>query len=137
MEEIFKHGLRKALPALSLPVSVSCVSFVPLHLSRKRFRGFDQSFSIAQWMGELKQLPVQVLTQRTHRTAPRARTKQEQRHVGEMDHVFSVLNDVDLPQAVLLCDDVFTSGSTMDAMARLLKENGVKTVWGFVLAKGG
>ncbi len=41
-----------------------------------------------------------------------------------------------MPDHVLLCDDVFTSGTTMDAVARLLKEHGAKTVSGFTLARG-
>ena len=56
--------------------------------------------------------------------------------MGEMDNVFAVLPGIDVPEHVLLCDDVFTSGTTMDAVARLLKEHGAKTVWGFTLAKG-
>jgi predicted amidophosphoribosyltransferase len=53
-----------------------------------------------------------------------------------MDGAFAVLPGVDVPAYVLLCDDVFTSGATMDAAARALKEAGAKTVWGFVIARG-
>jgi predicted amidophosphoribosyltransferase len=53
-----------------------------------------------------------------------------------MDGAFEILSDIRVPEHVLLCDDVFTSGTTMDAVARVLKENGAKTVWGWTLAKG-
>ena len=137
VEEIFLRSLRKALPSFSLPRIFSGVTYVPLHRSRERLRGFDQARQVAQWAGELFDLPVETLAYRAQRTIPRARTKQEERHVGEMDHVFKLLDGVSVPEHILLCDDVFTSGSTMDAVARLFKEHGAKTVWGFVLAKGG
>ncbi|HAU66069.1 TPA: hypothetical protein DCW61_01860 [Candidatus Uhrbacteria bacterium] len=137
VQEIFLRSLRRALPSFSLPTSVSCVTYVPLHSSRERFRGFDQALQIAQWAGELFDLPIQTLVYRAQRTVPRARTKQEERRVGEMDDVFKLIDGVSIPEYILLCDDVFTSGSTMDAVARVLKKHGAKTVWGFVLAKGG
>ena len=137
VQEIFLRSLRRALPSFSLPTVVSCVTHVPLHFSRERFRGFDQALQVAQWVGELFDVPTQTLVYRTQRTVPRAMTKEEERHVGEMDDVFKLIDGVSIPEHILLCDDVFTSGSTMDAVARVLKEHGTKTVWGFVLAKGG
>ena len=62
---------------------------------------------------------------------------QEGRRVGELDAVFDLVPGIEVPENVLLCDDVFTSGATMDACARVLKEAGAKQVWGYVLAKGG
>jgi predicted amidophosphoribosyltransferase len=38
-------------------------------------------------------------------------------------------------RAVLVIDDVTTSGATLDACARALKESGASSVWGLVLAK--
>ena len=137
VEEIFLRSLRRALPAFSLPVIFSCVTYVPLHCSRERVRGFDQALRVAQWAGELFRIPFETLVYRAQRTLPRARTKQEERFVGEMDGIFKRIDGMRVPEHILLCDDVFTSGSTMDAVARLFKEQGAKTVWGFVLAKGG
>ena len=36
---------------------------------------------------------------------------------------------------VILIDDVWTSGATMKECCKILKENGVKEVWGFTIAK--
>jgi predicted amidophosphoribosyltransferase len=41
-----------------------------------------------------------------------------------------------LPKKVLLIDDVWTTGATMDAGARTLKSGGVEAVFSFTLAKG-
>lgn len=135
-EEVFVKSLRRAAPRMEPPLAAYWASWVPLHVSRERERGFDQARCVAQWAGELYGLPVEALTARRHRTAQQSRTSQESRRVGEMDGAFGLVEGVAVPEHVLLCDDVFTSGTTMDAVARLLKEHGARTVWGFVLAKG-
>lgn len=136
VEEIFLKSLRRAVPRLQPPLAPYWVTWVPLHISRLRARGFDQARCVADWAGEMFGLPVELLVLRAHSTAPQSRTAHGERRVGEMDNVFVLAPGISVPDHVLLCDDVFTSGTTMDAVARLLKENGTKTVWGWTLAKG-
>jgi predicted amidophosphoribosyltransferase len=40
------------------------------------------------------------------------------------------------PERIILVDDVFTTGSTMQECARELKRHGAKWVWGLTLARG-
>jgi predicted amidophosphoribosyltransferase len=136
VEHVFVKSLRRAAPRMQPPLAAYWVTWVPLHKSRLRARGFDQARFVAQLAGELFGLPVEEFVRRRENTAPQSRTSHQDRRVGEMDKVFEVLPDIDVPKHVLLCDDVFTSGTTMDAVARLFKEYGAKTVWGFTLAKG-
>ena len=135
-EVVFEKSLRRAASRLQPPLAPYWVTWVPLHVGRLRTRGFDQAQCVAQWAGELFGLPVERLVQRSVHTAPQSRTAQEERRVGEMDQAFELVEGTTAPEHVLLCDDVFTSGTTMDAVARVLKENGAKTVWGWTLAKG-
>jgi predicted amidophosphoribosyltransferase len=136
VESVFTKSLRRASSRLQPPLAPYWVSWVPLHIGRLRTRGFDQAKCVADWAGELFGLPVEPLVRRTKKTGQQSRRSQILRQVGEMDGVFDVVGGVEMPDHVLLCDDVFTSGTTMDAVARILKENGAKTVWGFTLAKG-
>ncbi len=136
VENVFVKSLRRAAPRMQPPLAPYWVTWVPLHESRLRARGFDQAQQVATWVGEIFGLPVEVLVCRKQKTAQQSRTSHGQRRVGEMDDVFELLPGIVVPDHVLLCDDVFTSGTTMDAVARLLKEHGAKTVWGFTLAKG-
>lgn len=136
VEEAFAKSLRRAVIRMQPPLAPYWVSWVPLHASRLRARGFDQARRVADWAGEAFGLPVEGIVRRTHRTAQQSRSTRGERHIGEMDGAFGVLPGVAVPEHVLLCDDVFTSGTTMDAVARLLKEHGAKTVWGWTLAKG-
>ncbi|MBI5794036.1 ComF family protein [Candidatus Uhrbacteria bacterium] len=136
VESIFQGCLRRAALRLSPPVLPFYVTGVPLHEKRLRSRGFDQADLVAAWAGELFGIPHETYVRRVHSTSPQARTSHDLRRVGEMDGAFCVYPDVQVPDHILLCDDVFTSGTTMDAVARVLKEAGAKTVWGFVIAKG-
>ena len=136
VEPVFERSLRRAAARLQPPIAPYWITWVPLHLKRLRERGFDQARVVAELAGELFGLPVESLVRRRTHTAQQSRLAQQTRRVGEMDGAFEIEPGVMVPGHVLLCDDVFTSGTTMDAVARLLKENGAKTVWGFTLAKG-
>lgn len=115
--------------------SQATVTYIPLHPTRRRARGFDQAEEVAKAVSKATDRPLATLLTRVKKTKSQARLDRAERHLGELDDIFAVTGPV--PEYVLLCDDVFTSGTTMDAAARVLKEAGVKEVWGCVVAKGG
>ncbi len=135
-EATLETWLRRASTRMEPPAFAFYSTSVPLHKSRRRERGFDQAETLSSWVGEIFGIPHETFLIRKRKTSPQARTSHDERRVGEMDGAFAVLPGVDVPAYVLLCDDVFTSGATMDAAARALKEAGAKTVWGFVIARG-
>ena len=135
-EATLEVWLRRAAQRMAPPALAFYATSVPLHESRVRERGFDQAGLVAQWAGNIFGIPHETFLHRTHKSAPQARTSHEERKVGEMDGMFAVIPGASIPPHVLLCDDVFTSGATMDAAARALKEAGAVTVWGYVVARG-
>lgn len=137
VEAVLRQWLIQSQDRLRSSMDEFVVSHVPIHTSRKRMRGFDQAEILSNWIGEMFAMPVETLLIRSHKTKPQAQQKHDVRRVGSLDHAFEIHpNILELPSRVLLCDDVFTSGSTMDAAAKCLKEAGVEEVWGFVVAKG-
>lgn len=110
------------------------VTHLPLHASRRRHRGFDQAEDVARFLARSIGAEHRTLLVRTERTASQARRAAEERVVGDLDGAFAATGAV--PPRVILCDDVCTSGATMDAAARALKLAGARFVWGFAVARG-
>jgi predicted amidophosphoribosyltransferase len=120
---------------LTLPLELHAPFIpVPLHVTRRRERGFDQAERFAEQVSTMTGRPVASLLTRVQRTSAQAQRGHAERLVGDLDGIFRVTGEV--PEAVILCDDVFTSGATMDAAAKCLKEAGAETVWGLVIARG-
>lgn len=89
---------------------------VPLHQSRQRVRGFNQSTVIAQGISEMIGAPVdESLVIRKKKTATQTK-KDRYARWANMDDVFQVINPQKVGgRHVLLTDDVITTGATMAA----------------------
>lgn len=101
---------------------------VPLHKSRQRKRGYNQSTCFAEGIAEKLHIPV------SENNLVRARATETQTHRSRfsrfqnMQEVFMVADPEKLKNKhVLLVDDVVTTGSTLEACgAELLKIEGLK-----------
>ncbi len=104
---------------------------VPLHASRLRERGFNQSLLISRHLGQMAAIAVEPdLIRRTKRTRPLKGLNPAQRD-KEVRAVFKV-DATAKPKIkgrkIILVDDVFTSGATARACARQLKRAGASEV---------
>ncbi|PJA45126.1 amidophosphoribosyltransferase [Candidatus Uhrbacteria bacterium CG_4_9_14_3_um_filter_50_9] len=136
IEKVLQQWLTAGAAHITPPLAPFHACAVPLHEGKQRQRGFDQADVVAQWASGLYGIPHTSLLVRKTKTASQAKRAGGSRQVGELDGVFHIRRDVAVPEHVLLCDDVFTSGATIDAAARTLKEAGAKQVWGWVIARG-
>ena len=102
---------------------------VPVHCSRLRERGFDQATWIAYVVGEEIGQSAVGLLERVHATL------QQARRAGE-DLMGSFRARQPIDGRVLLCDDVCTSGATLEAAAAACKEAGATHVWAYTIARG-
>ena len=107
---------------------------VPLHPSRLRQRGYNQSELLAREAGRCLGVPVNT------RALQRTRQTRSQMTLGASERHQNVCNafrcSLELSgQTVVLVDDVCTTGSTLDACAAALKEGNAAAVWGLTLAR--
>ncbi len=137
---------------------------VPLHKRRFAWRGFNQAELLAKLLSkEFKMKFNNNLIKRKKYTLPQVKLKSKDRNkniqgafelVGSIALrgaiVFKPLNKVfteitnrlhprgvePTPENILLIDDVITTGATMNEMAKVLKNNGVKKVLGLAIARG-
>ena len=104
---------------------------VPLYWRRQLSRGFNQSQTLALFVGERMAVPVKRrwLT-RARNTRPQQGLKRSQRRTN-LKRCF-VANPAVSGRHIALFDDVITTGATMEAAAIALKDAGAKTivVWG-------
>ena len=108
---------------------------VPLHWTRRFWRGFNQAELLANVVGKRTGLPVAHLLRRARPTGSQARRNRCER-LTALKGAFRVRCTASLPRFVVLIDDLATTGATLDACAAALKEAGVERVEGWVVAHG-
>jgi ComF family protein len=111
---------------------VQCVIPVPLHPSRRRERGFNQASDLARHLNR----PVRHALRRSRPTASQTGLPAAQRH-RNVRGAFSVTRSARrlAGSTVLLVDDVSTTGATLEACARALKDAGVREVRALTAAR--
>jgi ComF family protein len=101
---------------------------VPLHPSKKKIRGFNQSELISKGISEVTGLPVDVVSlSRVDVSETQTKRSRYERWVN-VEGIFCVTVPEELEgKHLLLVDDVITTGSTIESCANeLLKVDGVK-----------
>jgi ComF family protein len=100
--------------------SIDCIIPVPLHPSKMRLRGYNQSELIAKGMARQLQVPVdtQTLVRKIASDTQTHKTRIER--WLNVDGNFCVRNSYTEPIHVLLVDDVLTTGATIEACAQVL-----------------
>jgi ComF family protein len=120
-------GERLAQQVANVPFDV--VTWAPTSPGRRRARGFDQAELLARAVARRSRRPCRALLERGAGPAQTGRSAQA-RLVGPSFRVAAG----EPGQAVLLVDDVSTTGATLTAAATALLEHGAATVDAAVLA---
>jgi ComF family protein len=120
--------LGKALLKTQWASSVDLIIPVPLHKAKKASRGYNQSMLIAEGISEILKIPAgddRLL--RVRQTVSQTNKSRADR-VKNMEEAFRVKNKGSLTgKHILLCDDVLTTGATLEACAlALLDEENIK-----------
>lgn len=107
---------------------------VPLHKRRVRQRGFNQSLALAREVGKRWGIAVAAEgLERVRWTDPQTMLHERQRLRNVRD-AFRCTAAVE-KKKILLIDDVYTSGSTANECAKVLKRNGARRVAVLTLAR--
>ena len=108
---------------------------IPLHRARLRQRGYDQALELAKPLAAALHLPLLAdVLLRTKRTTAQSRLDAEARQ-RNLCNAFRVGGRARLPAHVVLIDDVMTTGATLHAAARALRDAGVQRVDAWVCAR--
>lgn len=106
---------------------------VPLHWTRKNWRGFNHTEEIGKFLCQTMGWKTQNLLIRKKHTAPQVSLKREKR-LKNLNSAFTL--NPQFPNSliaqspnIILFDDVWTTGTTMLEATKVLKEAGFKKVW--------
>lgn len=109
---------------------------VPLHVSRRRARGYNQSWIVARELGRMLEIPVvDELVERVRNTSPQKQQTHKNRKTN-LSNAFALKYKLQRVKSVLLIDDIYTTGNTVDGVARVLKQAGVEKVYFLTISIG-
>lgn len=122
-KELKRWGIRTILP-------------IPVNVKKRRERGFDQSVLLARKISRLTGIPVEEhAVIRSRYTLPQKELDARARKKN-LKGAFSWKEGACLQEPVLLVDDIYTTGTTMDEVTRVLKQQGITKVYFLVLCAG-
>jgi ComF family protein len=109
---------------------------VPLHPKRLRWRGFNQSVLLARQVSWAYGTPMDPFVLLRCRETPPQTQLTEQERRKNMRGAFAVNPDKPIKKKrILLIDDVYTSGATVNECSRALRRAGAKEVYVLTLAR--
>ncbi|MCF7794712.1 MAG: ComF family protein [Candidatus Cloacimonetes bacterium] len=115
---------------------IDIIAPVPLHSVKKRHRGFNQAEMLARKIAselKIEHNPNLIIRKRFTQTQTKLGRSERQQNVKgafELNSKYEIKG-----KTVLVVDDVFTTGSTLNSISLLLKKHKVSQVFAFTLAR--
>ena len=108
---------------------------IPLHPTRKRERGYNQSFLLASQLSRIFNINLNInLLIKTKNTKNQSLLSKKERWTN-ITGAFKIKSPNEVNnKSILLIDDLLTTGATSSEAAKALKSAGAKTVGVFTLA---
>ena len=110
---------------------------VPIHRNRINTRGYNQTEIIGRVLSKGLSIPIRTnLIKRVKNTKAQKELNIDERKKN-VKNAFAINQEVGNYKRVLIIDDIYTTGSTIDEIAKGLKQKGVKTVFFLTICIGG
>lgn len=108
---------------------------VPLHIGRFLHRGFNVSSILCHWLKEKTGCHVELHSlKKIRKTGPQSGLGRAQRQ-SNLIRSFQWCSQNSVSHSVVLVDDVYTTGATLRACAKVLKGVGVDKIYGWTLLR--
>lgn len=121
MAEKYTEIIKKWQPDAIVPV--------PIHKARMKKRGYNQAEVIGRALSKRLNIPMDIkVLFREKKTEPQKKLSKEIR-IKNVENAFKVLANVVKYNKIILVDDIYTTGATINACARVLKQAGVREVY--------
>ncbi len=109
---------------------------VPMYKPKERRRGYNQAEVFADVLGKMLGIPVYPdVIKRVKNTVPMKLLDERQRRTNLKKAFIIRKNDVKF-KCIILVDDIYTTGSTLDEVSREFRRMGVERIYAVTLAIG-
>ncbi len=134
--EVYAREWERLYGALVKEWGIDLIIPVPLHKRRKRKRGYNQAEVLAKEFGKRMQIPVDTgAVIRRQVTRPQKELDARQRRKN-MEQVFALQRSWNYPRRILIIDDIYTSGSTIEGLTKVICEKSMNKVWFLTISIG-
>jgi len=132
----FAERLAEVVSAEGERLAADVVVPVPLHQERERERGYNQAALLSKPLARRFRLPHKTALLMRTRARPDKQVLSLEERWESVRGAFATRPGIQVDNLrVLLVDDVLTTGATLDACARALREAGAKSVIGLTVAR--
>jgi len=147
IEATFRNLIKKYLQKVDflkiLDIENATAVPIPLYPKRMRKRGFNQAEKIAKILSENLNIEMRAdIIRRIKDTEPQINLDNYKDRQANIEDCFSLIenNSENSKESIrgrdiIIVDDIYTSGSTINEAAKVLKKAGAKKILAFVLAK--
>lgn len=111
-----------------------CIIPVPLHTKRLRERGFNQALELASLIANQLNIPLDYSLCRRNKATPYQSGLSAKERIRNLKNAFAI-SKLHQYKHVAIFDDVVTTGTTVNELARELKKSGVETIEVWAIAR--
>lgn len=134
--DFFAESMLEALDVFLQQWQPELVVAVPMHKSKERRRGYNQSELLAERISRAAGIPYARGALRCIRRTSQQKSLGRKERMRNLRGSFEAARPFSGISAVLVVDDVYTTGSTVDEVSRVLRSAGAEHIYFVVLCTG-
>lgn len=116
-------------------IEFDLIIFVPMHPKKILIRGYNQVEYLAKYISKNLDIPLYSnILYKSSLHESQHKTKGSERFENIKDTFTTKNNYIIKDKTILVVDDIFTTGSTLNEVAKTLKTAGAKNIYGIVFA---
>jgi competence protein ComFC len=116
-------------------VTADIITWVPMSAKKRWERGFNQSELISKYISKRTGIPCRPLLREKAGTGAQRKLGLRDRFINSLDRYETAGRGAPAGSRVLIIDDVFTTGATINECARQLLLDGAETVFSLTIAR--
>ena len=117
-------------------MGIEAIVPVPMYKAKERRRGYNQATVFARALGKKINIPVyeSIVVRQTDTVAMKQLNQLKRKK--NLLKAFTTSKNIVQFRKVLLVDDIYTTGTTLDEVSKALKDGGIKEVYGLCVCIG-